>query len=300
MPNKEIVGYALSTDANLIAQMAQSDYTTVILCFIIVDASGKLTPSVELQAMFNAPNLISDLKKAGKRVLVSIGGEVFTTTAWAALANDVDGTAQQIATMVKAQNLDGVDIDWEDTNYTGYNAPTFLVDLSKALKKQLPAGQNFVTHAPQAPYFYGGAPGSFTQIYVDVAKNAGDAIDLYNIQYYNNPWYVGDNAEQETAKVAGLIPVTETTFPSSILGIASTGVPFSKLILGKPTTQENAGTGYLTSGEVERYLVTPLLRKNPDFAGVMGWQYPTSYGSSQGTDGWAAVMAQALGNDTGN
>lgn len=295
MPNKEIVGYALSTNTQLIAQMAQSEYTTVILCFIITDASGKLTPSVELQAMFNAPNLISDLKTAGKRVLVSIGGEVFTTAAWSALASDVDGTAQQIATMVKAQNLDGVDIDWEDTNYTGYDAPTFLVDLSEALKKQLPSGQNFVTHAPQAPYFYGGAAGTFTQIYVDVAKNAGDAIDLYNIQYYNNPWYVGDTAEQETGKVAGVIQVGGTTFPSSIMGIAATGVPMSKLILGKPTTQDNAGSGYLTSGDIERNLITPLLREKPDFAGVMGWQYPTSYGSTQRTDEWAAVMAHATG-----
>ncbi|KZK77057.1 Glycosyl hydrolases family 18 [Pseudovibrio sp. Ad46] len=296
MPNKEIVGYALSTNTQLIAEMAQSDYTTVILCFVVSDEAGNLSPSTELQAMFNAPDLISNLKKAGKRVLISIGGEVFTTAAWAALANNLDNTVQQLTKMVTDHGLDGVDIDWEDTGYTGYDATTFLVDLSKSLKTSLPEGQNFVTHAPQAPYFYGGAPGSYTQIYVDVAKNAGDTIDLYNIQYYNNPWYVGETAEEETGKVVGTELVDGQTFPSSVVGIASTGVPASKLIVGKPTTQANAGSGYLSDDDIASNLITPLLAKEPDFAGVMGWQYPTQYGSDTGTDEWAATMAKALGN----
>ncbi len=296
MSNKEIVGYALSTNAQLIAEMAESDYTTVILCFVVSGEAGNLSPSTELQAMFNTPDLISNLKKAGKRVLISIGGEVFTTTAWAALSNNLDNTAQQLAKMVTDHGLDGVDIDWEDTNYSGYDAPTFLVDLSKALKSKLPEDQNFVTHAPQAPYFYGGAPGSYTQVYVDVAKNAVDAIDLYNIQYYNNPWYVGDTAAEETAKVAGTEPVDGQTFPSSIIGIASTGVPVSKLVAGKPTTQPNAGNGYLSADDIVSSLITPLMAKEPGFAGVMGWQYATQYGSDTGTDDWAATMAKALGN----
>ncbi|KZK99111.1 glycosyl hydrolase family 18 protein [Pseudovibrio sp. Ad26] len=299
MSNKEIVGYALSTNAQLIAEMAESDYTTVILCFVVSNEAGNLSPSTELQAMFNAPDLISNLKKAGKRVLISIGGEVFTTTAWAALANNLDNTAQQLTKMVTDHGLDGVDIDWEDTNYSGYDAPTFLVDLSKALKSKLPEDQNFVTHAPQAPYFYGGS--GYLQVYVDVAKNAGDAVDLYNIQYYNNQWYVGETAEEETGKVAGTELVDGSTFPSSIIGIASTGVPISKLILGKPTTLQNvigsvAVNGYLPADEIVDNLITPLLAKEPDFAGVMGWQYPTQYGSDTGTDEWAATMAKALGN----
>ncbi|KZK80481.1 Glycosyl hydrolases family 18 [Pseudovibrio sp. W64] len=299
MPNKEIVGYALSTNTQLIAEMAQSDYTTVILCFVVSDEAGNLSPSTELQAMFNAPDLISNLKKAGKRVLISIGGEVFTTAAWAALSNNLDNTAQQLTKMVIDHGLDGVDIDWEDTNYSGYDAPTFLADLSKALKSKLPEDQNFVTHAPQAPYFYGGA--GYLQVYVDVAKNAGDTVDLYNIQYYNNQWYVGETAEEETGKVAGTEPVGGSTFPSSIIGIASTGVPISKLILGKPTTLQNvvgsaAVNGYLPADEIVDNLITPLLAKEPDFAGVMGWQYPTQYGSDTGTDEWAATMAKALGN----
>ncbi|SFT60893.1 Chitinase [Pseudovibrio denitrificans] len=301
MPNKEIVGYALSTNAQLIAKMAESDYTTVILCFVVGDEAGNLSPSTELQAMFDAPDLISNLKSAGKRVLISMGGEVFSTPAWAALANNLDNTVQQLTKMVTDHGLDGVDIDWEDTNYTGYDAPTFLVDLSKALKDQLPDGHNFVTHAPQAPYFYGGAPGSYTQVYVDVAKNAGDAIDLYNIQYYNNQWYVGETAAEETGKVAGTELVNGQTFPSSIIGIASTGVPISKLILGKPTTLQNVTgsasvNGYLSADEIVDNLISPLLAKEPDFAGMMGWQYPTEYGSDTGTDDWAQTMAKALGN----
>lgn len=303
MTNKEIVGYALSTDTQLVSQMAQSDYTTVILCFVLGDDNGTLSPSTELQAMFDDPSLITNLKNAGKRVLISLGGdqEHFPTTAWAALASNPDSTAQQLSQMVSDHKLDGVDIDWEDTNFTGYDASQFLIDLSKALKSKLPSDQNFVTHAPQAPYFYGGAPGTFTQVYVDVAKGAGDDVDLYNIQYYNNAWYVGATAEEETGKVAGTVPVDGQTFPSSIIGITSTGVPISKLILGKPTTSTNvvgapADNGYLSEDDIVNSLIKPLLAKEPDFAGVMGWQYPTQYGSDTGTDGWAAAMATALGN----
>ncbi|GHB31149.1 hypothetical protein GCM10007094_19520 [Pseudovibrio japonicus] len=303
MTNKEIVGYALSTNTQLVGQMAQSDYTTVILCFVVADTSGTLSPSTELQANFDDPNLITTLKSAGKRVLISLGGENFSTDAWAALADNVDNTADQLSQMVSHHKLDGVDIDWEDTGYTGYDAPTFLTDLSKALKSKLPEGQNFVTHAPQAPYFYGGAPGTYTQVYVDVAKGAGDAVDLYNIQYYNNDWYVGTTAEEETGKVAGTVPVDGQTFPSSIMGIASTGVPISKLILGKPTTSTNvtgtpADNGYLCEDDIVNSLIKPLLAKEPDFAGMMGWQYPTQYGSDTGTDAWAATMAAALGNQS--
>lgn len=296
MSNKEVVGYVLSTDTTLVSQMGSSDYTTVILSFVISDGDGTLSPSTELQAIFDDPSVISGLKTAGKRVLISLGGANFSGSAWAALANDVDSTAAQLADMVSTYDLDGVDIDWEDTNFSGYEPVDFLVSLSETLKEKLPTGQNFITHAPQAPYFYGGDSQSYSSIYVDVAAQAGDNIDLYNIQYYNNSWYVGDTAEEETSYVAGTTEVSGTTFPSSIVGIVATGVDASKLLVGKPTTSENADSGYISADDIVTYLIDPLQSAQVDFAGVMGWQYATQTGSTEGTDDWASTLAKALGN----
>ena len=107
--------------------------------------------------------------------------------------NDPVKLANTLASLVKTYNLDGVDIDWEDdwSNHnpgmTGYGANRvagsgpaipWLVTLTKTLRQLLPRSEGYtISHAPQAPYFALGY-GKFHQL-------AGDCIDFYNIQYYN-------------------------------------------------------------------------------------------------------------------
>jgi chitinase len=53
-----------------------------------------------------------------------------------------------------SNNLDGVDIDWEDTAAFQYGTgEQWLITFTTVLRNSLPNA--IITHAPQAPYFGG-------------------------------------------------------------------------------------------------------------------------------------------------
>ncbi|MDX5593996.1 glycoside hydrolase family 18 protein [Pseudovibrio sp. SPO723] len=293
MSSSQIVIYADNTNVP-ITGLIGSSCTIAIQAFLYSEDGSTLQMDYPLQAAVQDPSIISSTKENGKRkVLVSVGGEVFASSAWKAAASDVSSFASQIAAFVEQYNFDGVDIDWEDTGAISdgsYDPTTFLVDLSSALKSALPSSQNFITHAPQCPYFY---TGSDLDIYSTIAKNAGDNIDLFNIQYYNNDWYVGSSGSDEEEKVAGL--TGSSVFPSSIMGIKAQGLDVSKMLVGKPTTSDNASSGYLDDDDLASYVVTPLAKElGSDFGGVMGWQFATSSSSSDNVLSWIEAMNSAI------
>ena len=61
-----------------------------------------------------------------------------------------------MANFVKNNDLDGIDLDWEDNaameNGTGEQ---WLIDCTKAIRKILPVGEYLLSNAPQGPYFLG-------------------------------------------------------------------------------------------------------------------------------------------------
>lgn len=62
-------------------------------------------------------------------------------------------------------------------------AEQWLIDYTNALRQELPSGQYILTHAPVAPWFSKAAYKSGA--YVTIDQKAGDSIDWYNIQFYN-------------------------------------------------------------------------------------------------------------------
>jgi chitinase len=87
---------------------------------------------------------------AGISLIVSAFGATDIPT-----AADPVALAGQLATFVRDNMLDGVDVDYEDLD--GMNAKNgrseqWLIDFTRALRAQLPSPDFILTHAPLAPW----------------------------------------------------------------------------------------------------------------------------------------------------
>lgn len=91
--------------------------------------------------------------------------------------------ALNLADFVKNNNLDGVDIDWEDTYaFQVRTGQQWLITFTTVLRANLPNA--IITHAPQAPYF-GGTYLYPSNGYLAVDAQVGSMIQFYNVQFYN-------------------------------------------------------------------------------------------------------------------
>lgn len=274
--------FALKTIADL-------PYTHVILAFIEPDPNDpsgtRVAPSGNLASVWDDVPL---LQQAGKKVMISFGGGAFSSAAYEKLAGDVTSLAAQIAAIVAQYNLDGVDLDYEDTAALGssgsYDGVTFATTLTEALYHQLPADKRVITHAPQPPYL---APSFENGPYLRILQQAGAYISWINLQFYNNPGF------QDPAQITGL---SGTPFVTSVTGLDQ-GVggvkwPAEQIVVGKPVAPQDAGSGYLPVETLVSEVITPLVdHYGARFGGVMGWQY---YNDAAGGGAWHTAIAKAL------
>ncbi|KAJ3558300.1 hypothetical protein NP233_g11533 [Leucocoprinus birnbaumii] len=172
-----------------------------------------------------------------------------------------------MAAWVKQYSLDGIDVDYEDFNAFDAgdgSAENWLISFTKQLRSQLPQGTYILTHAPVAPWFspnkWGGGG------YLKIHQSVGSMIDWYNVQFYNqgvNEYTTCDN----------LLTTSSNTWPqSSLFQISNNGVPLNKLVIGKPATSGDAGSGFISTS----ILATCVQQaKNKGWnGGVMVWEYP--------------------------
>ena len=91
-----------------------------------------------------------------------------------------------MAQFVTANQLDGIDVDYEDLtamNKGDGAAEAWVTTFTQTLRQTLPQGQFILSHAPLGPWFQPGfCPGG---CYLTVDKTVGSLIDWYNIQFYN-------------------------------------------------------------------------------------------------------------------
>jgi chitinase len=273
-PARNIIYYNDGSNQIPLAGIATLPYTDVIVAFLIPDGNLNLYGA---GGAFG-PNLQSDiqtLQHAGKKVLISVGGDItyFTSSNWQSYAQNVNGLVGQIASFVTSNGFDGVDIDYEDDNgFTGsYDGIGFLTSLTNALAQALPQGHNIITHAPQTPYWVPNA--GFNSAYTQIWQQVGNKIAWINNQFYNNaPW---DGT-----------PALKVQWYQSIASI--TGA--KKLTVGAGVAAAAVGEGYIPVDQMVQNVIAPLkVTFGAQFGGVMGWEFSYDNGGS-----WANGIGQAL------
>ncbi|PFH51617.1 glycoside hydrolase family 18 protein [Amanita thiersii Skay4041] len=206
----------------------------------------------------------SQYAAAGIKIIVSLFGSTDAPTSTGA---DPVATANTMAAWVKQFNVDGVDVDYEDFNAINAGdgrAEAWLATFTQQLRTQLPQGTFILTHAPVAPWF---SPGKFGGgAYLKVHQTVGNLIDWYNVQFYNQ----GIN---EYTTCDGLLTTSSSVWPQSALfQIANSGVPLSKLVIGKPATTGDASNGFMSTSTLAQCLSQAKGRGWN--AGAMVWQFP--------------------------
>jgi len=204
----------------------------------------------------------SQYAAAGIKLIVSVFGSTDVPTTTGA---DPIATANTFAAWVKQYNLDGIDVDYEDFGaFQSGKAEAWLMSFTRQLRSQLPQGTYIISHAPVAPWFTPNRwPGGG---YLNVHSSVGSLIDWYNIQFYNQ-------GASEYTTCTGLLTASSSAWPqSSVFQIAASGVPLSKIVIGKPATTSDASNGFMSTSTLATCLQQA---KNQGWnGGAMVWQYP--------------------------
>ncbi|KAF7341686.1 Glycoside hydrolase [Mycena sanguinolenta] len=216
---------------------------------------------------------------AGISLVVSAFGSTYNPTS---AGDDPTAAANYIANYVLTYGLDGVDVDYEDDQAVEIagTGVAWLTTFTTALRAQLPQGQYIITHAPVAPWF---SPGLWPDnAYLGLDSAVGSLIDWYNIQFYNQ-------GVTEYTTCDGLLTTSSSMWPESALfQIAANGVSLNKLVIGKPATTSDAGSGYMDPATLSTCLVQ---------AAAQGWSQSFSNPTSRVPVRWSGStpMAAALG-----
>ncbi|TBU27275.1 glycoside hydrolase family 18 protein [Dichomitus squalens] len=246
-------------------------YNVFALSFLLT--SGAADQALEWEEITDddRSSFKSQYSAAGISLIVSAFGATDAPTSSGA---DAVTTANNVAAWVKQYQLDGVDVDYEDFDAMDKgdgSAESWLATFSTQIRTQLPKGQYILSHAPVAPWFSvsstfaGGA-------YLKVDQTVGDAIDWYNIQFYNQ-------GTDEYTTCDGLLNTSGGSWPnSSLFEIAAQGVDLQKLVIGKPAQSAgDANNGFIDPTTLAGCLAQAKAKGWG--AGVMVWEFPDAAAS---------------------
>ncbi|KAJ7247665.1 glycoside hydrolase [Mycena haematopus] len=246
------------------ATSAITGFNVFILSFLLTEGAWDKAEEWTTLTAAQRATVKSQFAAAGIKLMVSAFGSTDVPTSSG--VNPVT-MATTMANWVVQYNLDGIDVDYEDFNAfdagTGA-AENWLISFTTQLRTILPQGSYIITHAPVAPWFspntWGGGG------YLKVHQSVGNLIDWYNVQFYNQ-------GSSEYTTCAGLLTTSSSQWPgSSVFQIAASGVPLSKIVIGKPATSGDATNGFMSTSTLAGCLATA---KNQGWnGGAMVWEYP--------------------------
>ncbi|KAF8825496.1 hypothetical protein HHX47_DHR6000197 [Lentinula edodes] len=256
-----------------------SGFNTVAMSFLLTSGAADQAKAWETLAQAQKSSIKSAYQKAGIKLIVSAFGSTDLPT-----SSDAKSTAATMAKWVQDNNVDGIDVDYEDLNAMNAQdgkAEQWLIDFTNALRTQLPQGKYILTHAPLAPWF--SASHYKSGAYTKVHKEVGSKIDwFYNrasnlpvpFSRISLPFIISSHLSEGTEYTTcdGLLTSSPTYPGSAVFEIMTGGVSADKVVIGKPGGQADATTGYMAPADLAKCVVTAK-GKNWN-GGVMSWEYP--------------------------
>ncbi|KAJ7708680.1 glycoside hydrolase [Mycena rosella] len=236
-------------------------FNVFMLSFLLIEGAWDKAYEWTTLTAAERTTVKSQYAAAGIKLMVSAFGSTDVPTSSRA---DPIALATTMANWVVQYGLDGIDVDYEDFNAFDAgdgSAEQWLISFTTQLRTILPLGQYIITHAPVAPWFapnlWGGGG------YLKVNTAVGNLIDWYNIQFYNQ-------GATEYTTCANLLTTSSTTWPNTALfQIAASGVPLSKLVIGKPSA---SGGGFMTAATLGGCVATA--KSQGWTGGAMVWEWP--------------------------
>lgn len=213
---------------------------------------------------------IAAKKAAGKKVIISIGGQNGTVT----INDSTSATnfANSVYSLMTTYGFDGVDIDLEN----GLNA-TYMSQALRSLSSK--AGSSLIiTMAPQTIDMQ-----STSNAYFQTALNIKDILTVVNMQYYNSGSMLGCDGQ--------VYSQGSVNFLTALACIQlEGGLAPSQVGLGLPASTSGAGSGYVSPTIVNNALdcltkgtscgTFKPSRTYPDLRGAMTWS--TNWDASAG------------------
>lgn len=275
-----------------------AEYTHIVIAFAVTytwspsknncDTSCKIGSPVPICENVNRQDLVNEWRAMGKKVILSFGGAGMGGS-WAGDVNDCweycygkqQYVIDQLDDIVRAQNFDGVDIDYE-YHYDSQDAQDFLNDITVGLKTTLPAGQNIITHAPMEPDAEQGTA------YYNILKNNAAYLDFLLPQYYNGftrPAIDG-LSDSSTGSRPNALP-HYNTLVNDMFGGDATKVVFGFCI------SDCSGTGSNASGQQASSVMTQLHSTHTCNGGAFFWVV------NHDTNGaWSSAVNEAISSSS--
>ena len=220
----------------------------------------------------------------GRKVLISLGG----ADAHIELhAGDEQALAARIITLSDKFGFDGLDIDLEQSAITAADNQTVIPAALKMVKDhyRLQAKNFIISMAPEFPYlsqnghyspYINGLEGYYDYIAPQFYNQGGDGLWVDEI----SSWVSQNN---DAMKEDFLFYLTESLVTGTRNFIK---IPHDKFIIGLPTNNDAAATGYVVDPEAVYNALARLEAAGLSIAGLMTWSVNWDAGTSAQGKAW--------------
>ncbi|EPF0317278.1 fibronectin type III domain-containing protein [Enterobacter chuandaensis] len=224
---------------------------------------------------------ISILNERGQAVLLSLGGANAHIELHEA-AGDIDNLANEIIRLVDVYGFDGLDIDLEQTAIKRADNETVIpAALKKVRKHYEQQGKHFIiSMAPEIPYLTKGNPQ-----YKNYIESLSGYYDFIAPQYYNqgafgigfqpddtskNGWWVNYAQDNDAKKYEFLYHFSKELITDKH-GLAAVKIPSSKLVIGLPSNNSAAATGFVKNPQDVYRVFADMEKEGLPLRGLMTW-----------------------------